>query len=560
MWPILRRFPRRPGLQSDASSISGVIVHAGIKDWRAPTCPTAASTTMRYLILVALIGTTSVSLADRETDCREYRYARAVDSQTAAAADGPGFFLEVRRGEAPPSYVLGTLHSAHPDVIAKWGRTVLFPPAIPIRMLVTERVGDTQTAGDPRFLQTGKTLSNILRGERRLYDAIVRALEGNGLDSALVDSLKPWYLVALLQQASVQQFPTSALTLDQYLGEQVSRLGVDSRGLETLSDLASLYDTQFSHSERVRLLWEGVCNDDINRAAIDAQTAAYVTNDVAGLYAIMTRHVSRNDALTRKMNDVFVRQRNRRFWAVLEPEIAAGGAFVVIGNLHLYGDEGLMSSLARLSDERISIRAIDPDDFAFLLEPADIEGLLDWVLKYSAQYPQWSATRADLDGLRVRPRSIIRLREVLCPGQRCSIDATYGLEKNTIDVADGVFARLMHSSETPRFRIDGATIVKRGKPQRTAAGHTDVYAESILVRELARHLIYRSRHAELAGPNVPRVRPTPGLSPQALEMACIDSRVLYEASTAQQAYLRDKGSDRAAHLFALSPLCRRDVD
>jgi hypothetical protein len=108
----------------------------------------------------------------------------------------------------------------------------------------------------------------------------------------------------------------------------------------------------------------------------------------------------------------------------------------------------------------------------------------------------------------------------------------------------GIYLQLFDGGAAPRPELHSGALTLSQTHAPTADDNTTVYAESILVRELVRHMLYRAALAE-----------EPALSPESAP-DCRGNRILHQASLAQTAYLSHRGVSIGAHIFSIDPRCR----
>lgn len=434
-------------------------------------------------------------------------YTLLADPAPDPVPTAESFLLQVNGPGAAVSHLVGTFHSADPATRVRWEAVTLLLAAAKPRLYVTERRADEGIASvaDPRRLPAGQRLDQQLAAAPGLYARVQTAAAEAGLPAALLPTLKPWLVSALLSQAPAQRGREPIL--DELLYDSARTLGLEVRALERFQDIVDLHDHNLTLAEQTRLLWEAVCNRPLLARLIAEQTAAFAANDVQRFYAAGEQLASQDQVLSDKLDELFVRGRNRRFWAALAPELAQGGVFVAVGNLHVFGPEGLLEQLG--TQPGVTLTALDPAAQATVPAATEWLPLTVWTTDW-LQQQGYSTAEALFTGLSVQYRPLPLLRERLCPGRSCTVEATYRADEQAI-------------------YLPAATLLARYTAERA-------YADSLIVRELVRHALYR-------------------LSGAAQGERCSDNRILFQAATAQQAYLRAQGSARSAHPFPLDPRC-----
>lgn len=487
----------------------------------------------RAITLFLLLSINSVSAATAQ-DCTPYRYHESSSSDDIPTISG--FLLELKPAASPASYVFGTYHAADTEILARWSKTALLLALRSTRVLISER--DLTKVPDLALQQLPEqeNLRTLLANHEGLYPKIESILQGQ-LKLNDVERLKPWFAAALLNQVAAMPRRRDEQMIDSYLAEIAAKLDLPQQTLEQFSDIAAYYENYFSQQDHVQLLWEAVCNQELLADLTQQQTAAYAANDVAGLYRLMQRYDGPDQTLSEKIVDVFVRQRNAEFWRQLWPEIERGGALIAIGSLHVFGDGGLLEQL-READQVVTVRVLDLAklDFDFVLTVDDIPTLTQWTMSWI----QRDSSPSVFADLRIQRQSESELQQRLCPGRSCKVETSYLPASSMILVADPIYARLLASTETPDYILTDLGVIK------TLPSTTDIrqaYADSLLVRELTRHLLYQDRDIEKY------------LSKQ--EKQCLKNAILHRASKAQAAYLRQRNATATAHWFPLDPRCPR---
>lgn len=480
----------------------------------------------RLLAVVALFGW---ALAEAQ-ECPRFAYRLA--ESTTNPPQATSFLLEITPVATPPSYILGTFHSADPAVLSTWGKAGLLLAILPVERFISERDLKDQSGLGAQQLAAGESLPALLEDQPGLYPHIVELLTHYGLPSADAGRFKPWFVAALLNQATALPRRPGEQVLDEYLLDVAVELGLQTQHLETFTSIARYYEDNFALPAQIQLLWEAVCNQEILARLVDEQTAAYTRNDVAEFYRLGERYEGGDKALSERVIEVFLARRNADFWRKLEPEIQGGRVFIAVGGLHVFGAGGLLEHL-RAATPAVAVRALDPAALDVSLSSDDVPVPRDWVEKWLRAEGLGSSDTAPA---RIDRASLGMLRQRLCPERPCAVEATYRTEDHTILIADEIYARLLASAVVPRFALENGTLRKSAE---RGGGGEYAYEESLLVRELARHALYQTAPAHAAKPDDP----------------CLKSTILHWAALAQQVYLATRNSPRSAHPFALDTRC-----
>jgi uncharacterized protein YbaP (TraB family) len=261
------------------------------------------------------------------------------------AMPGPrqGILYECRMPDLAPSYLMGTLHSSDPRVLAlvadAEGRLQKS------QRLVLEMVPDGSSmtaimlAG---MLPRGEALDTLL--EPGLVDQVLRVAAERGLPREVVLRMKPWSLATTLSLPPGE----TGLFLDLRLYHLAQEGDLEILGLESADEQLALFD-ELPVRDQVALLEQAVKIQPELPMQFDALVDAYVGGDLAALERLSRRQ---QHALGSRLGGWFqedlVDARNERMADRLAPILRRGGAFVAVGALHLPGDEGLLARLAAM--------------------------------------------------------------------------------------------------------------------------------------------------------------------------------------------------------------------
>ena len=292
------------------------------------------------------------------------------------------FLFEVVVADTPPSYILGSFHSADVELLTRWGKVAILLASASPRLFISERDLQDTSAVQRQILPAEDNLKARLAGQAGLFERVLELLNASGLTKDAVQRLNPWFAAVLLNQAGAMPQRSSDKIIDQVLQETATALGIPTAELETFANIADLYENNFSQQEHSRLLWEAVCNQELLAGLIEAQTKAFAENDVAAFYQLLNRYTGADAVLNNKLSEVFVKRRNGIFWRQLWPEIQRGGVFIVVGNLHVFGAGGLLERLAVI-DKGASVIALDPAALNVEIDQGLLKGLQSWALDWA---------------------------------------------------------------------------------------------------------------------------------------------------------------------------------
>ncbi|WP_270828017.1 TraB/GumN family protein [Aeromonas sp. Y318-1] len=251
-------------------------------------------------------------------------------------------FYKVSKGDQQ-HWLLGSIHAGKPS---------LYPLPDPIerawlqsRALVLEvdlthiSQQQWQEMGAITRLVDGKTLKEHLPLD--LYRRTIIAAGQNGLTENMLAPLRPWFAAITLTQAALERTDfSSALGVDQHFAKQAGDSGKPIIGFETLLEqlgyLASVGDNQ-------TLMLESTLDElpELERGFREVMKA-WEEGDEATLINLLKSEMA-PPKLQAWLEQTLLAERNHNWlkkWSTLPNE-----SFIVVGALHLYGDQGLLALL-----------------------------------------------------------------------------------------------------------------------------------------------------------------------------------------------------------------------
>jgi len=274
------------------------------------------------------------------------------------------------RPAAPPVPLLWEVSDADNRLYLLGSFHLLRPGDYPLAPEVDAAYADAESLLlelSPRELESpefGARMRSAARREdgRRLDDALGpelaarlrRWLETNGhaLGEAAteVQAYDAWFVGLLVSLTELGRHGLDpALGLDRHLGRRAVADGKPAAGLETGAQQIAFLDTMPADDQR-QLLDEALAEAG-DPARIDRLHADWRRGDAEALWAVMGEEMRRDHpALYRRMNA----ERNRAWLPLLERRLAPvagdggtgrGDTLVVVGALHLLGEDGLVALL-----------------------------------------------------------------------------------------------------------------------------------------------------------------------------------------------------------------------
>jgi len=264
---------------------------------------------------------------------------------TAARAGGQfdrGLLWKIDPGNAPASYLFGTMHSDDPAVVQLPDPVrQAFDQAASVTLEVTLDAQGLMALTTSLLLTDGTTLESMIGSS--LYRRTVDVMADQGIPEMMVASMKPWAVAVTLMTPPAK----SGMVLDHVLYQDAISAGKKVDGLETVAEQMGLFDS-LSRDDQVRLLKDTLDQlPHIGRILAELQEA-YLARNLKRLVEI--NEASMRDSapdLAETFNQRLVVDRNHRMADRMESRLRDGRYFVAVGALHLPGREGLLELLTR---------------------------------------------------------------------------------------------------------------------------------------------------------------------------------------------------------------------
>ncbi|MNJ29159.1 TraB family protein [compost metagenome] len=251
-------------------------------------------------------------------------------------------FYRISKGNEQ-HWLLGSIHAGKPS---------LYPLPDPVerawqqsRALVMEvdmthiSQAQWQEMGAITRLVDGKTLKDHLPMD--LYRRTLIAAGQNGLTESMLAPLRPWFAAITLTQAALERTGyRGEFGVDQHFAKRANDGGKPIIGLETLLEqlgyLASVGDNQ-------TLMLESTLDElpELEKGFTEVM-AAWQNGDQATLINLLKEEMA-PPKLQAWLEQTLLAERNRNWvkkWPGLPNE-----SFIVVGALHLYGEQGLLALL-----------------------------------------------------------------------------------------------------------------------------------------------------------------------------------------------------------------------
>ncbi|MFD1703944.1 TraB/GumN family protein [Methylopila henanensis] len=270
------------------------------------------------------------------------------DARAVPNAEGLLWRIEAE-GAAAPSYLFGTMHTTEKDLVALSeparhalgaAKTVVVEVANATGAATQAEVISYVTANGVDF--SGGGLEGLDEAQRA---EVGRRIAASGLPASLAASLKPWFLGVTLQVApcETKRIADGMRTIDLQVETLGRDAGAEIVGLESVTEqLDAVAKTPDETARRMirDLLASQTASEDLRATTLqlyrDRRIGWYLAmkGETFGRALDVTAYSEFMETLVDRRNAVMAERS--------QPHIAAGGAFVAVGALHLPGPKGLV--------------------------------------------------------------------------------------------------------------------------------------------------------------------------------------------------------------------------
>ncbi|MBI2311723.1 MAG: TraB/GumN family protein [Betaproteobacteria bacterium] len=259
-------------------------------------------------------------------------------------AFGEGLLWRVDKPGLTPSYVFGTIHLADQRVVAVPApvREALDGARSFTMEIMVDDMG-RMVFTEAMQLPGNEDLRSLL-GED-LYGKVNRLLARNRISSDVANRLKPWGALLNLTEPTADP----GATLDHELLHAAMLRRKPIYQLEGVEEQIFLFD-EMPMEIQVALLRHAVERYEQANQVNENLIAAYLARDLAGIWRINARFMEKEGVMT-PYNQYFVKRVIHGRSVVMAHRMQArmrdGSAFIAVGALHLYGENGVLNLLAR---------------------------------------------------------------------------------------------------------------------------------------------------------------------------------------------------------------------
>ena len=281
--------------------------------------------------------------------------AEGVDLKPALArraddlANGEGLLWRVDRDGLAPSYLYGTMHSSDADAVALANKAA--------RLIAGAKVVATELGAlDPvdKAAMAGDMFAQALDRETDTFDGALSAETGQKVDAylskkgfppAFTHHLKLWFLAVMtsLPECETQRAKLKLPIVDEILAAEGKARGLGVVALESAKEQIDII-ARLPPDLSATILAQNTRDPDLGNDAFATMLRLYREKRPAEIFAIVDSLPGFTQT-DRSAQDRFMQLmlgRNATMAERAAPLLAAGGAFIAVGALHLAGKQGLV--------------------------------------------------------------------------------------------------------------------------------------------------------------------------------------------------------------------------
>ena len=253
---------------------------------------------------------------------------------------GQGVLWKVSKSGQESSFILGTIHSDDPSVTnlpAKVSSALQQSRSFTAELDLN--LNSIMQAQMQMLLPGDKTLQSVIGAQR--YKKCVGLMAAYGAPEMMVSKMKPWAIAAQLSMPK----PQTGIFLDLKLYQMAQSQGKKIYGLETVAEQMGIFDSM-SLSQQLIMLDQAIKDYPTMPAKINLLLRLYVKRDLQGMERFSKKEMKKvNPEMAKLIDTKLIKERNHRMVDRMQPQLAAGKAFIAVGSLHLPGEQGILNLL-----------------------------------------------------------------------------------------------------------------------------------------------------------------------------------------------------------------------
>ena len=284
----------------------------------------------QVVIVVCFISTSSLSAAELAVDKERILHPK-------------GLLWKIEKPDISPSYVYGTMHVSHEDVVN------LAEPVeqafVNTERFVMEVLLNFQAVGvitSRSFFNDGRNLKTVMQPEdfAKLSQFMTSRF---GMTEEVFVNMRPWLLFTMLMMPP-EEWGRDSSALDMILYRRAAMRKIPLLGLETADEQLDVLES-LSLEEQIWMLNKTIAEYDEITKQFPVMLEAYINRDLAGLVRIQQQSMDDETEVDDRFLEQLVDMRNHRMVERMQNALLQGNAFIAIGALHLPGEKGVLHLL-----------------------------------------------------------------------------------------------------------------------------------------------------------------------------------------------------------------------
>lgn len=253
-----------------------------------------------------------------------------------------GLLFSIERPATPVSYIFGSIHSGDPRVLKfsdQLRARLLSSDQFLMEVKMEQSVMLQSLSG--LWLMDGRKLPDVV-GER-LYQMVIETGDKVGMPEMTFTYMKPWVVMML--------FSLPPGNYEQIVDIELMKMALSSGqrviGLETLQEQFDVFE-KMSISDQKILLENTLKNYPLLSKQFESLLEAYLDRNLGRLQQLAEEQIELQSEASQAIERLMERlldDRNQRMLERMLPEIEKSSNFIVVGALHLPGENGLLDLL-----------------------------------------------------------------------------------------------------------------------------------------------------------------------------------------------------------------------
>ena len=276
-----------------------------------------------------------------------------IDAMAAKVVNGDANFWRIEKDGVAPSYLLGTIHTTDPRLTALPEpvlKTIAASKAVAVEIAGMKDAATVElmTREPHLFVFTdGRSLTDLL-SEKELAAAKVE-MEAAGMPGPIALMMKPWMATTALAISACERkrLEAEVPVMDEVIEAAAEKAGIPVVGLETIRDQVSAMNSVTMDSQiamlRATLAYRGRAGD-----LMETLIQLYLKRNGGHVWPfniVLAEKIGIDAKAYDSFHIELLKKRNATMMAGARPLIDEGGAFIAVGALHVYGDDGLVKML-----------------------------------------------------------------------------------------------------------------------------------------------------------------------------------------------------------------------